>query len=103
MNVISVLELSKKMESETIFILDVRTAQEFEFSNIGGHHIPLDELEQRVPELDLDKDIYCLCHHGVRSLYAANILASCGAKFPVNIEGGIDAWSLSIDENIKRY
>ena len=103
MNVISVIELSEKMARDDVYILDVRTAQEFELSNIGGHHIPLAELEEKVSEIDLSKEIYCLCHHGVRSLYAANFLKNCGAEKVFNIEGGIDAWSLSVDTNVRRY
>ncbi len=100
---ITVKKLKERMENENLFILDVRTLEEFEFANIGGIHIPLDELESRVKELDHKKEIFCLCHHGVRSAYAAQILSSKGFKKVTNIEGGIDAWSLQIDPQVKRY
>ncbi len=100
---ITVIELKNKLETEKLFVLDVRTQEEVEFTNIGGTHIPLDELEFRFNELDKTEQIFCLCHHGVRSAYAAQFLSSQGFQKVFNIEGGIDAWSLQVDPQIKRY
>lgn len=104
MNVVSVKELKNLLDSqEEIQLVDVRTLGEFEFANIGGKHICLDELEQRIEELNLEKDIYFLCHHGVRSEYACRIAHSMGATAVINVIGGIDAWSNEIDSDVKKY
>jgi rhodanese-related sulfurtransferase len=100
---ISVNELDKLKKSENVYILDVRTYEEFAFANIGGVHIPLDELADRFNEVPKNQKIFCLCHHGVRSLYACQILSQLGFKDVWNIEGGIENWSLMVDPQIARY
>jgi rhodanese-related sulfurtransferase len=102
MNTITVQEFSEIRDTDTI-LLDVRTAGEISIANIGGIHIPLDELEERFVELDKSKKIFCLCHHGMRSEYAAKFLDSQGFSNTVNVLGGIDAWSCAVDQNIQRY
>ena len=100
---ISVIELENLIKSEKVFILDVRTYEEFLYANIGGTHIPLDELTKHYNDLPKDQTIYCLCHHGVRSLYACQFLNQQGFKRVCNIEGGIENWSLQVDPKIARY
>lgn len=85
-----------------VYLLDVRSTEEFDFANIGGVNIPLFDLELKLDEVPKNTTIYCLCHHGVRSQHAALILASKGYE-TINIAGGIDAWSLSIDMSVQRY
>lgn len=103
MQVISVSQLSKLVEEQEVFILDVRNPDEFNFCAIGGLNIPLGELEHRLDEIPRDRDVYCLCHHGVRSAYAAQLLMQNNFEKVWNIEGGIDAWSISINPDINRY
>ena len=100
---IDVLDFNKIKNNEDVFLLDVRSASEFDFVNIGGELIPLDELMTRTEELPRDKTIFCLCHHGVRSLYACQLLKSLGLENVVNIQGGIDQWSLQVDNQLPRY
>ena len=103
MNIITVSEFIKIKSDPNSFLLDVRTKEEFHFSNIGGLNIPLDQIEKRISEIPKDKNIYCLCHHGVRSQHACMILEKNDFNDPTNISGGIDAWSNSIDPTVKRY
>lgn len=100
MEVISVVEFQKIKGNS--FLLDVRTSEEYEIANIGGTLIPLDQLTEKVSELPKEKKIYCLCHHGMRSMHAAMFLNSHGYQ-AVNIEGGIDAWSNVVDPSIPKY
>ena len=101
---ITVQELEILLEDNSdLLLIDVRSYGEFELVNIGGVHIPLDELERRLPEIDKSKDIYCLCHHGVRSQYAQSILLKSGAMKVFNIIGGIDAWSIHVDDSVATY
>jgi adenylyltransferase/sulfurtransferase len=104
MNNINVVDFNEIMQSkQDYYLLDVRSHGEFELTNIGGALIPLDTLEERIEDIPKDKAIYCLCHHGVRSAYAANFLIHSGLTNVYNIDGGIDAWSLQVDSNIPRY
>jgi len=71
-------------------ILDVRSLKEvetFRFSNIT--HIPVDELRQRLHELDRDKPILTVCHTGLRAYIAARILKQSGFKNVQNLTGGM--------------
>lgn len=86
-----------------IFILDVREPHEFEICNIGGHLIPLNELPNRVNELDSAKEIVILCKTGMRSEQAMNFLRNAGFKKIKNLLGGIDAWVERIDPTLNHY
>ena len=43
------------------------------------------------------------CHHGMRSLKAAEHFLTQGFKNVYNLEGGIDAWSQTVDPSVRRY
>ena len=46
-------ELKSRLDhGDNLFLLDVRDEYEYEISNIGGHLIPLPELQKRLGELD---------------------------------------------------
>jgi len=101
---ISVEGLNKRMSAgEKVVLLDVRQPFEYEIANLGGHLIPLAELEGRLKELDSAKEIVVYCHTGVRSARAVSILRQSGFSKARNLVGGIDAWSRKIDENVRRY
>lgn len=70
------------------YILDVRTEEEYNYSHINiAKHIPLDELRDRINELDKQKTIFVYCHTGLRSYIACRILNQNGFKTK-NITGG---------------
>jgi rhodanese-related sulfurtransferase len=54
-------------------------------------------------ELDPDRPIVVLCHHGQRSLSVAMWLREQGFDHAQSLAGGIDAWSRTIDPTIPRY
>lgn len=92
--------LDKKQE---VYLIDVREKQEYEFSHIGGRLIPLAQLPGRIAELPKDKHLVVHCHHGMRSAQAVGYLRECGFEKIQNLQGGIDAWSVEIDDTILRY
>ena len=97
-------ELKELMISKINFILlDVRTHQETKIASLGGIHIPLNELHNRINELDRESHIVTYCHHGVRSLAAVGILQSNGFNQVQHLKDGIDAWSNIIDSSIRKY
>ena len=72
----------------TSYILDVRTNTEYSKEHLeDAKHIPLDELRERIAELDKNKTIYIHCHTGLRSYIACRILNQKGYKTK-NILGG---------------
>ena len=91
-------------------LLDVREAWEFQLASIAVAqdkaetlHIPMNEVPQRLSEIERERTIICVCHHGMRSLHVAHFLAQQGYDDVLNLQGGIDAWSLQIDPSVPRY
>ncbi|WP_405368533.1 molybdopterin-synthase adenylyltransferase MoeB [Nonlabens sp. Asnod2-A12] len=65
---------------ENYDLLDVRELHERELHHIGGHHIPLSELEKRSSEITTDRDLVVYCKSGIRSKKAVQILKQIGFK-----------------------
>lgn len=97
-------ELEQLFKSEAdIELIDVRTEEEHAICNIGGKLIPIDELEERFREIDTTKQIIIYCHHGIRSKYAIEGLAQMGFHNLLNLEGGIHAYAIEIDNTLTLY
>jgi rhodanese-related sulfurtransferase len=89
---ISAAEAYAKVQ-QGVFILDVRTREEWDDFHIKGSTlIPLSELSDRLAELPRDKDIVVVCRSGNRSLTAANILLQAGFTRLSSLSGGLQAW-----------
>lgn len=85
-------------------LVDVREPWERELAVLPGSvSLPLGEIPARAAELPRDRDVVLVCHHGVRSLQAAEELAARGHERVADLEGGIDAWSLTVDPRVPRY
>ena len=85
-------------------LLDVREPFEVEIGAIDGHrHIPLRQLPEAYETLPRDRPVIAYCHHGMRSLRAAEFLRSKGLGRAQSLVGGIDRWSLEIDPSVPRY
>ena len=84
-------------------LLDVRTPMEIAICRLDDStFIPLDELPERLGELDGGTTVVALCHHGARSAAAVQFLRGQGLR-AVNLAGGIDAWSTHVDPDVPRY
>jgi adenylyltransferase/sulfurtransferase len=100
----TVKELKQRLDAgDELFILDVREPFEYRIAQIGGHLIPLNELPQRVGELNPDQEIVVQCKSGGRSQKAAEFLAKNGFTKVHNLAGGITAWSSEIDPKVPKY
>lgn len=96
----------KRQRGEDVLIVDVRTASELAIADLGGVcHIPLDEVAMRAEEIAAwkDKEVICMCHHGMRSARAQAILQHAGFTNVRNLTGGIHAWSTQIDPGVPQY
>jgi rhodanese-related sulfurtransferase len=102
---ISAKVLQKKLKNDDhLCLLDVREDNEFEFSHIKGSiHMPLNQVPQRIKELDSGSETIVICHHGIRSQQAAVFLDHSGFNQIYNLSGGIDAWSVECDSTVLRY
>ncbi|MCO5546815.1 hypothetical protein L7F22_000251 [Adiantum nelumboides] len=89
-------------------LIDVREPDEISIAAIEGFKAyPLSQFRQWGPDitadLDASKDTYLLCHHGVRSLQAAQWLQTQGFRRLHNVAGGIHQYSIRADKGIPTY
>lgn len=90
-------------------LLDCRRPDEHAIAHIEGSLlIPMDQIERRVDELETDdgsknREIVVHCHHGMRSLRVAATLRALGFTNVKSMAGGIDLWSLDVDQRVPRY
>jgi adenylyltransferase/sulfurtransferase len=104
---IDVLELKRRHEgSEPFQLVDVRKPYEWRICNLhelGARLIPLDELADRLNELDPEAPLIVMCRSGARSARAVSYLRSLGYEDAYNLQGGILAWSRQIDPEVPVY
>jgi adenylyltransferase/sulfurtransferase len=84
-------------------VLDVREPHEYQICNIGGHLIPLNDLPNRLSELDKNSEIVAHCKMGGRSAKAVDFLRQSGFKNVRNLTGGILAWADRVDPRMPKY
>jgi adenylyltransferase/sulfurtransferase len=101
---ITVEELSARLKSGHVKLLDVREPHELEISALpGAVNIPLGELAARLSELDSAEEMVIFCKHGSRSARALEVLVSAGFKKVKHLKGGINAWAESVDKSLPIY
>src|SRR5438876_4721218 len=85
-------------------LVDVRQDWETKLCRLpNAVHIPIEEFELRVEELNPEDEIVVYCHQGVRSAAVANYLRGLGFSNVKNLEGGLDSWSRTVDPTMRRY
>jgi NADPH-dependent 2,4-dienoyl-CoA reductase/sulfur reductase-like enzyme/rhodanese-related sulfurtransferase len=84
-------------------LIDVRSALEFVEGNIPGSiNIPVDELRNRLDEINKQKNIFIYCQIGLRGYLAQRILIQNGFENVKNVSGGYKLWSVcNIESNLK--
>lgn len=92
-----------QQEGKAFEFIDVRTPEERQAASIGGTQLLTPEERERLMNLPKDAILVFHCHHGGRSLQAGQEFAAQGFRRVYNMEGGIDAWSLKVDNTIPRY
>ncbi len=97
------VEQGKKMiDGGEVFILDVRTVEEYNDGHVNGSVlIPLADLEKRLNEIPRDRKILVYCRTGHRSTQASEILVKNGFTQVYNMKGGITDWTKAGYEVIK--
>jgi rhodanese-related sulfurtransferase len=102
---ITVAELKRRHDAgEKLVLLDVREPDEVTTASIPwATAIPMMQIPARIDEIPHDVPVVVMCHHGGRSDRVAQFLAANGYDNAVNLDGGIDAWSVSVDPGVPRY
>ena len=85
-------------------VLDVREPWEVAYAALpGALTIPMGQVPNRLEDLDPERAVICLCHHGMRSMQVALYLERCGFDQVWNLAGGIDAWARQVDPRCPTY
>ena len=99
-------QLKALLDGESdIVVLDVREPWEIETASLmNTTNIPMNEIPARFrAELDTDKHLVVMCHHGVRSMNVTAWLRQQGYAKVQSLQGGIDHWARQIDPTIPLY
>lgn len=97
-------DAAAQVDAGVLTLVDVRPADERAVASVavpfrtmdGGERAVLEQLPKGTP-------LAFLCHHGGRSLQAAEHFRSLGFTSIYNIGGGIDAWSTQVDPGVPKY
>ena len=88
----------------TPILIDVRQDWETKLCRLpNSMHIPIEEIELRVDELNPADEIVVYCHQGVRSAAVAQYLRGLGFTNVKNLAGGLDAWARTVEPGMRRY
>ncbi len=81
-------EIDSLPRDGSVTLLDTRTREEYDSGHVEGFlNIPVDELRERMGELEAGKPIYVICQSGLRSYLACRILTQNGFDCS-NFSGG---------------
>lgn len=84
----------------SVTLLDTRTRREYEKNHIDGFmNIPVDELRERLHEIQKDKPVYVICQSGIRSYIACRILEGNG-YVAYNFSGGFRFYEAVMNDRI---
>ncbi len=109
---ISADQVAEKIENSDDFILlDVREPFELEIASVeAAIPAPLSILAEQgataLPDAvraDQAAEIVVMCHHGGRSAQVTAWLRQQGYENAINLNGGIHAWSMTVDPDVPTY
>jgi len=88
---ISPKKLLEHLVNDDVQVIDVRFKEEYGLWKLSmAKHIPLNELPERLGELDREKLIVVVCPHNTRSNIAMHFLMTKGFKAKFLVNGLID-------------
>ena len=98
-------ELANRIAAgEKVYLLDVRTREEWETVKLPGSHLFTQELMQEILSKGSRTDLFVVYDHtGARSMDAAAYFQGHDFENVKSLRGGIDAWSAEVDPKLPRY
>ena len=99
-------ELKKKIDNNENFILiDVREPAENEENKIEketeSYLFPLAEIEDKVDDLDPQREYVLYCRSGNRSAEALEFMNDMGFQNVKHLKGGIIEWAIEVDPSME--
>ncbi|MDH5835071.1 Grx4 family monothiol glutaredoxin [Luteimonas kalidii] len=96
-------EADAKVRTGEVMLVDVRPPEERAIASVPVAYRTFDEGRGAIEALPKDTAIAFLCHGGGRSGQAAEEFRALGFRNVFNVEGGIAAWSDTVDASIPKY
>ena len=91
-------DVDKLPRDGSAVLLDTRTVGEYSRGHIEGFmNIPVDELRERLEEVEKGKPVYVICQSGLRSYIATRILAENGYEC-YNFAGGFRFYDVVVND-----
>ena len=91
-------DMDKVSKDKSVVLLDVRTVGEFNRGHMDGfRNIPVDELRERINEIEKGKPVYLICQSGLRSYIASRILEGNGYE-TYNFSGGFRFYDAVVND-----
>ena len=91
-------DVDKLPRDGSAVLLDTRTVGEYSRGHIDGFmNIPVDELRERIEEVEKGKPVYVICQSGLRSYIATRILAENGYEC-YNFAGGFRFYDVVVND-----
>jgi rhodanese-related sulfurtransferase len=105
MKQLSPQEFSQWMtEHKEYYLVDVREKWEYDLVHLDNSILaPLGSLQSRPPEIDKEKAVVVICHHGRRSIMGCHILEAIGFTDLYNLTGGINSYADTVDPTMTKY
>lgn len=88
---ISVATFNALRKKPNVFVLDVRERSEYPSIDFSDARIPMSELQSSMSSIP-DKEICIVCHQGIRSVYAAQLIHSQRNLTVYSLKGGLTAY-----------
>jgi sulfur-carrier protein adenylyltransferase/sulfurtransferase len=106
MDEITSTELKERLDrGDDIQLIDVREDYEVAIARIpNAIHIPMNQVLNRMDEIDPDRETVVHCKGGGRSAQVIDALQRSGFKGKLaNLKGGILGWSNEVDPTVPKY
>lgn len=98
--------LMERPGERTFRLIDCREEDEWHICHLpDAVLVPLSRFGELAPQYftNMQEHLIIYCHHGMRSLRAAQWLRQHGFAHAQSMRGGVDAWADMVDPELPRY
>ena len=93
---ISIAEAKRRMQEETVKVVDIRDSHSFETDHIeNAFHLTNDNISKFIADVDFKTPLFIICYSGFGSKGVAQYLADQGYTDSCSIDGGFSAWNIA--------
>ena len=97
-------KLADYLSDSKPLLIDVREPWEFEICQLANSvNIPMSTIPNHLQQIQDADECVIICHHGVRSMNVIQYLMLQDIDHLINLDGGINAWAQTVDQNMALY